>query len=58
MASYTIEMLQQVIEQSGKHYDCEKIMRAYAVAEEAHRDQKRKSGEQRMELMSYFPASP
>ena len=41
----TYEELKREIQKSGKPYDLEKIDRAYALAAEAHREQKRKSGE-------------
>ncbi len=39
------EELQKIIEESGKEYDKERIDRAYQLAEEKHRPQKRSSGE-------------
>ncbi len=38
--------LMQILDESGKKYDREKIQRAYLYAEEAHRGQYRKSGEE------------
>ncbi len=37
--------LEQIIAESGKEYDIDRIRQAYALAEEKHRPQKRKSGE-------------
>ena len=45
MAAST-ERLFQLLEESGKRYDTEKIQRAFVYAEEAHRGQFRKSGEE------------
>ncbi len=45
MAAST-EKLLSILEESGKRYDTEKIQRAFAYAEEAHRGQFRKSGEE------------
>jgi len=45
MAAST-EKLFQILEESGKRYDTEKIQRAFDYAEEAHRGQFRKSGEE------------
>ena len=42
---YTISDLMQAIEDSGRNYDTDRIMAAYKVAEEAHKDQRRRSGE-------------
>ena len=42
---YTISDLMQAIEDSGRNYDTDRIMAAYRVAEEAHKDQRRRSGE-------------
>ena len=41
----SFEELQEIIENSGKEYDREKIEAAYRLAEEKHREQKRSSGE-------------
>jgi len=41
----TYEELQKIVAESGKEYDRERIARAYRLAEEKHRDQKRRSGE-------------
>lgn len=41
----TYEELKTLIAESGKEYDEERINRAYRLAEEKHRDQKRRSGE-------------
>ncbi|MBQ9745214.1 MAG: bifunctional (p)ppGpp synthetase/guanosine-3',5'-bis(diphosphate) 3'-pyrophosphohydrolase, partial [Clostridia bacterium] len=46
MADIGIQNLLGIIEQSGKHYDLEKINRAYEYARELHRGQYRKSGEE------------
>ncbi|MBQ7290789.1 MAG: bifunctional (p)ppGpp synthetase/guanosine-3',5'-bis(diphosphate) 3'-pyrophosphohydrolase [Clostridia bacterium] len=46
MADIGIEKLSQILEQTGKAYDLEKIERAYAFARELHRGQFRKSGEE------------
>ena len=35
---YTISDLMQAIEDSGRNYDTDRIMAAYKVAEEAHKD--------------------
>lgn len=43
--SMTFEELKEYIIQSGKNYDLESIERAYKLAEEAHQNQKRRSGE-------------
>ncbi|MBP1577369.1 MAG: bifunctional (p)ppGpp synthetase/guanosine-3',5'-bis(diphosphate) 3'-pyrophosphohydrolase, partial [Oscillospiraceae bacterium] len=43
--SMTFEELKEYIIQSGKGYNLESIERAYKLAEEAHGDQKRRSGE-------------
>lgn len=43
--SMTFEELREYIIQSGKGYNLESIERAYKLAEEAHGDQKRRSGE-------------
>lgn len=40
------EKLFQILNESGKRYDTEKIQRAFECAEEAHRGQFRKSGEE------------
>ena len=40
---YTISDLMQAIEDSGRNYDTDRIMAAYKVAEEAHKDQRRRS---------------
>lgn len=45
MAAST-EKLFKLLEESGKRYDTEKIQRAFEYAEEAHRGQFRKSGEE------------
>ncbi len=45
MAAST-EKLFKILEESGKRYDTEKIQRAFLYAEEAHRGQFRKSGEE------------
>ncbi|MBS5634257.1 MAG: bifunctional (p)ppGpp synthetase/guanosine-3',5'-bis(diphosphate) 3'-pyrophosphohydrolase [Clostridiales bacterium] len=42
---YTIDDLMQVIKESGRSYDTDRIMAAYQVAKEAHKDQRRRSGE-------------
>ena len=39
---YTISDLMQAIEDSGRNYDTDRIMAAYKVAEEAHKDQRRR----------------
>ena len=46
MADIGIEKLSQILEQTGKAYDLEKIERAYTFARELHRGQFRKSGEE------------
>ena len=45
MADIGIQNLLDIIAQSGKHYDLEKIQRAYEYASEMHEGQFRKSGE-------------
>ena len=42
---YTIDDLMQAIKESGRSYDTDRIMAAYQVAKEAHKDQRRRSGE-------------
>ncbi len=46
MADIGIEKLLQILEQTGKVYDLEKIERAYAFARELHKGQFRRSGEE------------
>ena len=46
MADIGIEKLLQILEQTGRVYDLEKIERAYKFARELHRGQFRKSGEE------------
>ncbi len=46
MADIGIEKLLQILEQTGKVYDLEKIERAYIFARELHKGQFRKSGEE------------
>ena len=46
MADIGIENLLQILEQTGKVYDIEKITRAYEFARELHHGQFRKSGEE------------
>ncbi len=41
----TYEELKNIIAESDKEYDCERIEKAYLLAEEMHRQQKRSSGE-------------
>lgn len=41
----TFEELQKVISESGKEYDLSRIRHAYELADEKHRDQRRRSGE-------------
>ncbi len=41
----TYEELEKIVAESGKEYDSERIRRAYLLAEEKHRPQKRRSGE-------------
>ena len=42
---YTIDDLMQAIKESGRSYDTERILAAYQVAKEAHKEQRRRSGE-------------
>ncbi len=42
---YTIDDLMRVIEESGRNYDRARIMAAYQLAEQAHKQQVRRSGE-------------
>ena len=42
---YTIDDLMQAIKESGRSYDTDRIMAAYQVAKEAHKDQRGRSGE-------------
>lgn len=42
---YTIEDLMARVEESGRGYDTQRIRAAYELAAEAHRDQRRRSGE-------------
>ena len=41
---YTIDDLMQAIKESGRSYDTERILAAYQVAKEAHKEQRRRSG--------------